>query len=253
MDHERHLTMDLEEWELLPEHGFLDEDGGKKVYSPKRSGVFEMNYFICPLKSVETPTTTTTTTTVGDEPHINQLLPVQIDLGPPKIVAEAEKVASLSDEQDTVSQVFFKKMKETEFVEMKMESPRSGPGRGVVPQLDFQFDEDNNKSLHQNSDKKLDGEDEQGVINNIRKWSLTGIGAIFSFGVVAATFCIISLNSQHIRPKQKLQFQVYTNDQRIQQVVRHASKLNEAISGVRGVAISRAHITVGGYYDASSL
>ncbi|CAA0829928.1 Unknown protein [Striga hermonthica] len=245
--------MDLEEWELLPDHGFLDEDAGKKVYSPKRSGVFEMDYFICPPKSVET---TTTTTTVGDELHINQLLPVQIDLGPPKIVAEAGKVASLSDQQDTVSQVFFKKLKETEFVEMKMESPRSGPSRGVVPQLDFQFDEEeevNNKSVDQNSDKKLDGEDEQGGMNNIWKWSLTGIGAIFSFGVVAATFCIIGLNSQRIHPKQKLQFQVYTSDQRIQQVVRHASKLNEAILGVRGVAITRAHITFGGYYDGSSL
>jgi hypothetical protein len=31
--------------------------------------------------------------------------------------------------------------------------------------------------------------------------------------------------------------------------VQHATKLNEAISVVRGVPITRAHITVGGNYD----
>lgn len=38
--------------------------------------------------------------------------------------------------------------------------------------------------------------------------------------------------------------------QRIKQVVDHATKLNEAIAAVRGVPVTRAHITVGGYYDA---
>ena len=37
--------------------------------------------------------------------------------------------------------------------------------------------------------------------------------------------------------------------QRIKQVVHHATKLNEAISAVRGVPMTRAHITYGGYYD----
>ncbi|KAL6999477.1 hypothetical protein U1Q18_000638, partial [Sarracenia purpurea var. burkii] len=43
-------------------------------------------------------------------------------------------------DQDTVSQqVFFKKMKENEFVDMKMGTPKSS-GRGIVPGT-FQFKE----------------------------------------------------------------------------------------------------------------
>lgn len=38
--------------------------------------------------------------------------------------------------------------------------------------------------------------------------------------------------------------------QRIKRVVQHATRLNEAISAVRGVPVTRAQITVGGYYDA---
>ena len=88
---------------------------------------------------------------------------------------------------------------------------------------------------------------------NLWKWSLSGIGAICSFGVAAATICIIIFGS-HQRSKQrqqnqKLRFQIYTDDKRIKQVVQHATKLNEAISAVRGVPIQRAHITIGGYYD----
>lgn len=38
--------------------------------------------------------------------------------------------------------------------------------------------------------------------------------------------------------------------QRLKQVVQQqATKLNEAISAVRGVPLTRAHITFGGYYD----
>ena len=32
-------------------------------------------------------------------------------------------------------------------------------------------------------------------------------------------------------------------------MVQHATKLNDAISAARGVPMSRAHISVGGYYD----
>lgn len=58
--------------------------------------------------------------------------------------------------------------------------------------------------------------------------------------VVASTF--------RIRPKQA--FLIVGLMQRIKQVVHHATRFNEAMSAVRGVPVTRAHITVGGYYDA---
>lgn len=33
-------------------------------------------------------------------------------------------------------------------------------------------------------------------------------------------------------------------------MVHHTTKLNEAFAAVRGVPLSRAHITYGGYYDS---
>ncbi|KAI3446380.1 hypothetical protein Pfo_003045 [Paulownia fortunei] len=293
--------MDLEEWELLPDEGFLEinDDGGKKIYSRKyhkgSTSVFQMNYFICPPKS--SPEFVENT---GHPRVPNQLLPVPIDLEPTTLKprdqepvkkeatkipveikmmppeAPSENIKSFSTgvlaaDQDPVSQVFFKKMKETEFVDMKVDSPKSSPSRGIMPQIEgagaFQFEEKGDPckeeakvdsemviKKNKNMEYDLEGSDDGGGLN-IWKWSLTGIGAICSFGVAAATFCIISFSShrknKHPHQNQKLQFQIYTNDKRIKQVVHHASKLNEAISAVRGVPITRAHITFGGYYDAS--
>ncbi|CAI9787584.1 unnamed protein product [Fraxinus pennsylvanica] len=275
--------MDLEEWELLPDDGFLEihDDGGKKIYSRKYGGgpasVLETNHFVCPPKS--SPQFVETTK--------NQLLPVPIHLEPtifkpcdqeiPKqIPVEIKSMPSASPEkipfntgsgceadQDPVSQVFFKKMKEPEFVDMKVESPKSSRS-GIMPQIDgagfYQFEENEESYKVEALDSKScaskvkdDSEmemDENHWGFNIWKWSLTGIGAICSFGVAAATVSIIVLGS-HQKSKQqnqKLQFQFYSNDKRIKQAVHHASKLNEAI--FRGVPLTRAHVTFGGYYEA---
>ncbi|XP_022859472.1 uncharacterized protein LOC111380208 [Olea europaea var. sylvestris] len=280
--------MDLEEWELLPDDGFLEihDDGGKKIYSRKYSSgltsVLETNYFVCPTKS--SPQFVESTT--------NQLLPVPIHLEPtilkpcdqeipnqvpvevkmmPSVLPEKIKPlntgsASEADE-DLVSQVFFKKMKEPEFVDMKVESPKSSRS-GIMPQIEgtgfYQFEENGEaykvEALDGKScaskvkgDSDMDMEENNWGLN-IWKWSLNGVGAIFSFGVAAATVSFIIFGS-HQRSKQqnqKLQLQIYTNDKRIEQVVHHASKLNEAISAVtvRGVPLTRAHVTSGGYYEA---
>ncbi|KAL2538013.1 Uncharacterized protein Fot_19404 [Forsythia ovata] len=56
-------------------------------------------------------------------------------------------------------------------------------------------------------------------------------------GVAAATVCIVVFGTRQKskqQQNQKLQFQIYTNDKRIKLVVHHATKLNEAISAVRG-------------------
>ncbi|TVU44512.1 hypothetical protein EJB05_03956 [Eragrostis curvula] len=87
-------------------------------------------------------------------------------------------------------------------------------------------------------------------VGNLR---VHGVGALCSFGVAAATFCIFLLGGkqQHNRQNHKIQLQMYADDQRIQQVVQQASRLNQTMmSSVMGGASSpRASISFGGYYN----
>ncbi|CAL4944978.1 unnamed protein product [Urochloa decumbens] len=83
---------------------------------------------------------------------------------------------------------------------------------------------------------------------------MNGVGALCSFGVAAATFVIFLLGGkQHQQQKRqdyKIQLQMYAGDQRIQQVVQQASRLNQTMSSVMGGASSaRASISFGGYYQ----
>ncbi|KAJ6858402.1 hypothetical protein NC652_040855 [Populus alba x Populus x berolinensis] len=298
--------MDLEEWELLPHDGFIDyhEDGEKKTFgaskrssSPNPKAMFNMNYFMCPSSPPK-----------HSRVVPNQLVPVHIQLEPPTKTSKdvpGDHVISKKDvvsmepidlsavvpsvampeakeaDQDSVSQVFFKKMKENEFVDMKLDSPKSANTKGgfAPPQIDagstFNFED---KSDHQgytgdqvlettkissprikssteneNSTKKEVNWEENTSGLNLWKLSLTGIGAICTFGVAAATICIFIFGNQQRNKQQqqnqKLSFQIYADDKRIKQVVHHATKLNEAISAARGVPIARAHITYGGYYN----
>lgn len=308
------LEVDLDEWEYLPDHGFLDlnneDSDDKKIFSAGKRGstnsttVFNMNYFMCPSptseKVIEAPA-------AGEKGRFSrrvggyqQVVPVSIQLEPrfvknkpddddvtKNIILMTEKkkmmkvnkdpdFGSIESNQDAVSQVFFKKMKENEFVDMKMDSPKSPTSRNIMPpQLDaaaFNFDDNHPTEAMESinsfsprkkimdSDTNQEGEIVDWEENNngggfdLWKWSLTGIGAICSFGVAAATICIIIFSSQHKQQQQqhnaKLRFQIYAEDKRIKQAVQQAAKFNEAISVVRGVPITRAHITYGGYYDS---
>ncbi|KAF5198708.1 transmembrane protein [Thalictrum thalictroides] len=200
---------------------------------------------------------------------IKQVVPIQLEPrnSEQEVVKEVIKVGSISKQvllegdQEMISSqhVFFNnKLKETQFVDIKMDSPRST--RAVWNQIEtggsIQFD--SKKEDHQ--EKKQDLVQEKEIINwkkngcgfNIWKWRLTGIGALCSIGMAAATICIFILGNQqkhkHHQQNQKLSFQIYSDDKRFKQVVQHATKLNQAISSVRGVPINRAHITCGGYY-----
>ncbi|TKY46180.1 hypothetical protein E2542_SST28217 [Spatholobus suberectus] len=150
---------------------------------------------------------------------------------------------------------------------MKMDSPRSG-SRGILPPADaggLKF-EDRGETVEiiasprrKVAEKDVGGREEDSTWEekndsgfNLWKWSLTGVGAICSFGVAAAAVCVLFFGSQQgnkLKQDQKIRFQIYTDDKRIKQVVQHATKLNDAISAARGVPMSRAHISVGGYYD----
>ncbi|KAL3631618.1 hypothetical protein CASFOL_024602 [Castilleja foliolosa] len=96
-----------------------------------------------------------------------------------------------------------------------------------------------------------DDDDDDRVKLNTRKWSLNGIGTICSVGVAAASVCIIILGNHK---KNKLRFHIYTNDkfkglQRIKN--QHSKKLDEAISALGSAIITKARLTIGGYYDST--
>uniref|UniRef100_A0A5B6ZDX5 DUF6821 domain-containing protein n=1 Tax=Davidia involucrata TaxID=16924 RepID=A0A5B6ZDX5_DAVIN len=282
--------MDLQEWELLLDDEIHD-DGGKKIFSRKydtdHKTLFKTNYFICPSpnsqkfvkpsseKNSRVPNQLVVPVPIQFEPTINIAPSVMSE----KMEAPNTGGGGAPPDQNMVSQVFFKKTTtENEFVDMKMDSPKSGSRGGIVPQIDagtFQFEDKSEAMESDNCASKMEVEKEMvrktinldsdmreensggggGGGSNIWKWSSTGIGAICSFGVAAAaTLCIIILGSsqrnKQLHQNQKLRFQIYTDDKRIKQVVHHATKLNEAISAVRGVPLTRAHITFGGYYDA---
>ncbi|MCD7454922.1 hypothetical protein HAX54_026518 [Datura stramonium] len=281
--------MDLEEWEILPDDGFLQihDDGGKMIFSRKypsdSKNEFNMNYFICPSSPKSSQFVDSTE---HHPPRVpNQLVPFQVQLDPSfqetpddkkevviiakevitkvppleinmlpskNICEEIIKAPNFGEDHDQFSQVFFKKMKENDFENMKMDSPKPN-NKTLLSQVDadpFQFEE-KAENLEVEIKNNTEEENSNGGLNLLNK-SLNGIGAICSFGVAAAaTICIIFMgNHQKHKQNQKLRFQIFTDDKRIKQVVHHATRLNEAISAVRGVPVTRAHITVGGYYDA---
>ncbi|KAM0827204.1 hypothetical protein ACQ4PT_068348 [Festuca glaucescens] len=100
---------------------------------------------------------------------------------------------------------------------------------------------------------KGDGAGLECVGFSVGKLRVNGAGALCSFGVAAATFCIFLLGGKPQNQKkmqgQKIQFQMYADDERIQQVVEQASMLNQAMSSVMGGASTRASISFGGYYN----
>ncbi|KAA0060102.1 hypothetical protein IC582_019792 [Cucumis melo] len=287
--------MDLHEWEILSDDGLLDyKDDQKKIVSAKRrSGsdakiVFDMNYFLCPSMNSSSKQHISQP---SSSRLVRQPIPVHLQLDSPIVkipdddslalkekekekesivigvvpsaMSEKDQKGAVEADQDTVTQVFFKKMKENEFVDMKLDSPRSS-NKGTKPQIDvghYQFDDGGESKenitnsprmnlISQKSNKEIDANKDEmnwdGSMGglNILKWSLNGIGAICSFGVAAATICILF----HGGNQHKLRIQIYTHDKKLKQAVQQATRLNEAISAARGLPQTRAHITCGGHY-----
>lgn len=91
---------------------------------------------------------------------------------------------------------------------------------------------------------------------SVGKLRVNGVGALCSFGVAAATFCILVLGGrpQHQQQQRKVQdhnpqFQMYADDERIHRAVEQASRLNQAVSSVMGGASTRATVSFGGHYN----
>ncbi|XP_068643519.1 uncharacterized protein [Aristolochia californica] len=277
------VEMEWEEWEILPSDG-LPEFPKPPVFQP--NGIFETNYFGCP-----SPTSCNCPKSVDKSNHSGDVkLPIQlgsagqdsdgdfvkeipevpvvdIRMIPPVILEKIKP--SFAGEQDSFSQVFFKKV-ETEFDDMKIGSPKSA-SEGLKPHLEMgpiQFEDKEDVTSDRNFEyktSKIAGQEQRdehvksenkqkscsgGDGFTIWKWRITGVGALCSIGVAAATLCIFIIGSRHRHKQQhqnqKLKFQIYSDDKRIKHVVHHATKLNQAL---RGVPLARADITFGGYYN----
>lgn len=211
--------MDLEEWDLLSDEGFIDlheKNSGANKFCPKSTtSVIDMNYF-----------------EKLSEPEKKKMknsrvipVPIQLDQSIGEIPEEVIKLpidddqTPKSDEADFVepaSKVFFKKLKENEFVDMKMDSPKS-LNRGILAQIDvgsYQFEkvEEKKEGDKDEDDKKSN---EEGL--KVWKWAMTGIGALFSFGFAAATISFVVLGNRHKERcnssnNQELHFQLYAHD-----------------------------------------
>ncbi|XWS57861.1 hypothetical protein CRYUN_Cryun09bG0209700 [Craigia yunnanensis] len=166
----------------------------------------------------------------------NKRIPIGVTSTPSMIPEKIKEpdIGSVEGGKEVKTQVSFRKPTyNDQSVDMtnKMDSPKSTT-RGVIPQFDatgtFNFDEKSEvletkssprkKDLVEKKDEKKEDvaweENSDGL--NLWEWSLTGIGAICSFGVAAATFCFIILGSQQRhgqqQQNQKLLFQRYTDD-----------------------------------------
>lgn len=255
--------MDLEDegWVNIPYDGFLQvhDDGGNKFFSRKYvspKNLFKIDYFNSSQKSQEF--------VEEDSRSRNQLIPLPIQMDD-RCEEEVKEIAGLpvlingelkevtEGDLDPIFQVFFKK--ENEFVEMKMDSLRSNPRGTSLPHIETDVFQYEDKSDDHDMSSKVGIDEVEKVVHeegneglNLWKWSVNGIGAFCSFGMAAATICIILFGSgqRHKQQTQKIRIQIFSDDKRIKQVVHRA---NEAMSAVRGVPLSTAHITYGGYYE----
>ncbi|KAJ3674618.1 hypothetical protein LUZ60_005234 [Juncus effusus] len=117
----------------------------------------------------------------------------------------------------------------------------------------FFEEEKKNESIEERYEKEKD----DCIGFNLWGLRINGIGAICSFGIATvATLCVFVLsggsnsNSDRQTRNPKLQFQIYSDDKRIKEVVQRATRINHAMSAARGITtIPRAQISFGGYYE----
>ncbi|ERN20396.1 uncharacterized protein LOC18448812 [Amborella trichopoda] len=277
--------IDLQDWEILSEEdgSFQSKDLSQQL-SFSHGGRLDVNYFVCPIHSPrlrqireEKPPplylaekeNRIVGSVVEKDPPLDlaeptpQTVPVtevKLCTGPPVFSLE-----NLDREgSDLISQVFLKKMEEPKFVDTtSMDGHRS---------IDPIAEENQRKAdgLVERERKRIGREasdpigEEKGDLGrerktigwdgcvNIWRWRITGIGTLCSLGMAAATISIIIFGRQkHKQHHQnhKLRFHIYAEDKGFKRMVEQATRLNDAISAVRGAPLNRAQITFGGCYD----
>lgn len=247
--------MDLEEWELLPKSYLKDLDHDEDHQEAMILDCFLSPSTQDPLHKIESPPISRVVPTkllqvpIAWEPvldHENKKMP-GLDPDPTQTLL-MESVPS--------PRVSFKKTKETEFADMKIDPPAriTSP----VPLIDAAKPSDCEGSDDLRVKKENDDvtSEHGGEKLNLWKIGLNGIGAVCSFGVAAAaaTVCVLFLGHNNIKvcknKNHKLRFQIYSDDhKRMNEAVNQATKVNEAIFAMKGVPVVRAQISFGGYYD----
>ncbi|CAL9104069.1 unnamed protein product [Musa textilis] len=249
-----YLEMDLEEWEFLPDSkSFLDSGHGSKKDVLLKEIIVDMNYFICPSHPMASNERLLPVVSVGKSS----------DDAVGREVKDIGVVASVihANQPDVVSQVFFKKLKENEFVDMKMDSPKSGSRSAITPHA-----EPEHAQLEENEEEEMEMEKEEedrtgpeikgkacwdGFGFTICNRRLAGVGAFCSMGAAAAaTICIFIFGGRQQQRNHKIQFKIYTDDKRVKEMVQQTTRLKQALSAARAAPMTRAHITFGGCYTS---
>ncbi|KAG6516576.1 hypothetical protein ZIOFF_027041 [Zingiber officinale] len=113
---------------------------------------------------------------------------------------------------DVVSQVFFKKLTDNEFVDMKVESPRGATLTHLEPEGKEAEEEEEEDAAKAEDDRKGDG------CESMNTWNrrLVGVGTFCSLGAAAAaTAFMFVLGGRHRQSQQhnhRIQFCIYSDD-----------------------------------------
>ncbi|KAL5217548.1 hypothetical protein ABZP36_018232 [Zizania latifolia] len=217
-------AINLDEWELLPDH---------------------QSSFFMEFSSDHG--------TVGDEETKKPTLSIQPSedayVDDPTIKFKDIDVVKIESDQEE----FVPKVTEIFDAEEDEEMIKSPVGAKEVDEEEVMVVVAPDQCVEDIGDAKKDGTGLEHNDFSVGKLRVNGVGALCSFGVAAATFCIFLLGGRQQqlqkRQNQKTKFQMYADNERIQQVVQQASRLNQAVSTVMGGASTRASISFGGYYD----
>ncbi|XP_074586610.1 uncharacterized protein LOC141842299 [Curcuma longa] len=230
--------MELEEWEFLPDADSFLELG----HEAKRDVVFkelivDMNYFICPsLPLVDRKLSPSSSAPLAEEAQKKELVEEFKDI----TVVLPAAIAVDPHRHDVVTQVFFKKLTDNEFVDMKVESPRGATLTHLEPEGKEEEEEEEKEEAEAEGDRKGDGCEPMNTWNR----RLVGVGAFCSLGAAAAaTAFMFVLGGRHLQSQQhshRIQFCIYSDDKR-------SRGTTTMMLLHRATRPNQAHISFGGY------
>lgn len=242
--------MDIDDWELLPatngsshcttmfEFGLESEEDllfSKQTNFFGPVAIVDNHYFILPSpRPSDIPKDESSTSAEEDAQEEESVVEFK-DIGvvptplPPQVIV--------------ASQAIFNKLKDDELDDMSVWYPNFSPRGKIVPLIGQESVEKEEEYVNHDKRKKP-------------CWEGFGlkIGALCSVGAAAAaaTICVFVLGAHHQpsheKYSQRLQFHIYTDDKRINQVVQRASRPSCSLAAARGAQMTRAHISFGGHY-----
>lgn len=173
--------MDFPDWEILPDHEFTNNLRITQDSDPKNNSLDYSDFILCPHDPLHPP--------IPSEPTIVKTIYTNPDHHDDDDNDDEVKSAS--------SHVSFEK-KDNQFVDTTVVNSVDNDALKFETEMG-----DSNKEEDKNSGF------------NLWKWSLNGVGAICTFGVTAATICVLILgthqkNKHHVN--QKSVFSFYTDD-----------------------------------------